>query len=142
MTPYIVERLVDLRRHLDHLRDLQPKVGGPEDLQRDLSLHNDFQFSLLTVCQLVIDIAGELSARRGDRFEDYTQAVRNLSRDERFPAELVRQLERLPGFRNVLIHEYVALDLDRVVDALAELEPIERFGAIVREMLAGSNSET
>lgn len=35
-------------------------------------LHNDALFSLLMVSQLVIDIAGELSARRGDRFEDYT----------------------------------------------------------------------
>lgn len=140
MTPYIIERLAELQRHLDHLRELRPTVGGREDLERDLTLHNDVLFSLLAVCQLVIDIAGELSARRGDRFEDYTQAVRNLSRDERFPAELVRQLERLPGFRNILIHEYVALDLDRVVEALDELAPIERFADIVRELLASSNS--
>lgn len=110
MTPYIVERLAELRRHLDHLKEIRPKVAGRQALERDLSLHNDVLFSLLTVCRLVIDIAAELSARRGDRFEDYTQAVRNLSRDARFPPELVRRLERLPGFRNVLIHEYVALD--------------------------------
>jgi uncharacterized protein YutE (UPF0331/DUF86 family) len=140
MTPFIIERLAELRRHLDHLQDLEPNIGGREDLERDLSLHNDVLFSLLTLCQLVIDIAGELSARRGDRFEDYTEAVRNLSRDERFPAELVRQLERLPGFRNILIHEYVALDLDRVVEALDELEPVEQFAAIVRDMLAGPES--
>ena len=73
----------------------------------------------------------ELSARRGERFEDYTQAVRNLARDERFPVELVRELERLPGFRNVVIHEYVALDMDRVVDALDRLDPIDRFANIV-----------
>jgi uncharacterized protein YutE (UPF0331/DUF86 family) len=141
MTPYIIERLAELKRHLGHLRELRPTVGGREDLERDLTLHNDVLFSLMTVCQLVIDIAGELSARRGDRFEDYTQAVRNLSRDERFPAELVRQLEKLPGFRNILIHEYVALDLDRVVEALDELAPVERFADIVRDLLASSNSE-
>jgi len=109
-------------------------VAGRETLQRDLSLANDVLFSLFTVCQLVIDIAGELSARRGDRYEDYTEAVRNLARDERFPAELVRKLERLPGFRNVVIHEYVALDLDRVIEALDELEPIEQFLEIVRAL--------
>jgi uncharacterized protein YutE (UPF0331/DUF86 family) len=118
---FLVERLTELRRHLDHLRVLRPRVTGREDLERDLSLHNDVLFSLLTVCQLVIDIAAELSARRGDRFDDYTQAVRNLSRDTRFPIEVVRGLERLPGFRNILIHEYVALDLDRVVEALDQL---------------------
>jgi len=88
-------------------------------------------FSLLTVCQLVIDIAGELAARRGDRFEDYTEAVRHLARDARFPPDLVEQLEPLPGLRNVVIHEYVALDLRRVVEALDRLEPVERFVRIV-----------
>jgi uncharacterized protein YutE (UPF0331/DUF86 family) len=132
MTPYLVERLVELRRHLDHLRALRPRVQAPADLERDLSLHNDVLFSLLTVCQLVIDIAGDLSARRGDRFEDYTQAVRNLARDPRFPPDLVRALEPLPGFRNVLIHEYVALDLRRAVEAMDGLGPIERFLEIVR----------
>jgi uncharacterized protein YutE (UPF0331/DUF86 family) len=62
----------------------------------------------------------------------YTEAVRNLARDDRFPVELVRKLERLPGFRNVVIHEYVALDLDRVMVALDELEPIEQFLQIAR----------
>lgn len=133
---FLVERLAELRRHLDHLRELRPRIAGPEALERDLSLHNDALFSLLTVCQTVIDIAGELSARRGDRFEDYTQAIRNLARDERFPVELVRSLERLPGFRDVLVHEYVALDLARVVEALDELEPIERFAAIVADIEA------
>lgn len=131
---YLVERLAELRRHLDHLRGLQPRVSGREALERDLSLHNDVLFSLLTVSQLVIDVAGELSARRRERFEDYTEAIRNLARDPRFPLDLVHELERLPGFRNVVVHEYVGLDMDRVVAALNELEPIERFVTIVTEI--------
>lgn len=129
---WLVERLVELRRHLDHLRAIRPRVVGAESLERDLSLHNDVLFSLLTVCQLVIDISGELAARRGDRFEDYTEAVRTLARDQRFPAILVSELERLPGFRNILVHEYAVLDMHRVVDALNRLEPIEQFLDIVR----------
>jgi uncharacterized protein YutE (UPF0331/DUF86 family) len=131
---YLVERVAELRRYLDHLRAIRNRVSGREALERDLSLKNDVLFSLLTVCQLVIDVAGELSARRGDRYEDYSGAIRNLARDERFPAELVKRLERLPGFRNVLVHEYVALDLDRVVEALDDLDPIERFAEIVRSL--------
>jgi len=131
---YLVERLAELRRHLHHLREIRPRVAGPESLQGDLSLHNDVLFSLLTVCQLVIDIAGEMSASRGDRFEDYTEAVRNLSRDERFPPALVREIERLPGFRNVLIHEYVALDMRRVVEAMDRLDPIQEFFEIVHQI--------
>jgi uncharacterized protein YutE (UPF0331/DUF86 family) len=135
---YLVERLVELRRHMDHLGEIGPGVTDRVALERDLSLHNDVMFSLLMVAQLVIDVAGELSARRGERFEDYTEAVRNLARDPRFPADLVQELERVPGFRNVVIHEYVALDLNRVVDALRRLDPIDRFIAIVRDIEASS----
>lgn len=130
---YIVERLAELGRHLAHLRGIRSRVPDRSALERDLSLHNDVMFSLLMVSQLVIDIAGELSARRGDRFEDDTEAVRNLARDPRFPGELVRALEWVPGFCNVVIHEYVALDLDRVVEALNALEPVEQFMQIVVE---------
>lgn len=34
---FIVERLVELRRHLDHLEELRGRVGGPADLRADLS---------------------------------------------------------------------------------------------------------
>jgi uncharacterized protein YutE (UPF0331/DUF86 family) len=132
---FLVERLAELRRHLEHLGEIRPRVVGREALERDLSLRNDVLFSLLTICQLVIDIAGELSSRRGERFEDYVGAVRNLAGDARFAPDLIRALERLPGFRNVLVHEYVALDMDRVIEALDQLEPVSRFSAIVREIL-------
>jgi uncharacterized protein YutE (UPF0331/DUF86 family) len=135
---YLVERLAELRRYLEHLRRLRPRIPGREALERDLSLHNDVLFSLLTICQLVIDIAGELAARRAERFEDYTQAVRSLARDSRFPLALVSELERLPGFRNVLVHEYVALDMDRVMEAVDRLGPIEQFLEIVRQIETAS----
>ena len=88
-------------------------------------------FSLLTVCQLVIDIAGELAARRGLKFADYTEAVRNLAAYDEIPEEVIRELARLPGFRNVLIHEYVQLDLARAMEALDRLGAIDTFAEIV-----------
>lgn len=131
---FLVERLAELRRHVDHLKTIAPRVRDRASLERDQSLHNDVLFSLLMIAQLVIDIAGELASRRGDRFEDYTDAIRSLARDARFSEELVKSLEPVPGFRNIVIHEYVALDLDRVIAATRSLEPIERFIEIVRQI--------
>lgn len=133
---FLVQRLADLRRYLDHLQELRGRVTGADALRRDLSLHNDVLFSLLTVCQLVIDIAGELSTRHRLPFEDYTTAVRNLDRIADFPPEMVERLARLPGFRNVLIHDYVGLDMGRVLQALDELQPIEEFVSLVRVLEA------
>ena len=131
---FLVERLSDLRKHLDHLQELRSRVSAAA-LERDLSLHNDVLFSLLTICQLVIDISGELSARRGLRFEDYTEAVGNLGAMDLVDERTLAELGRLPGFRNVLIHEYVSLDLERVVEALDRLEPIEAFLESVRRLV-------
>ena len=131
---FLVERLAELRKHLDHLEALRRRVTT-DALERDLSLHNNVLFSLLTVSQVVIDIAGELSAREGHRFEDYTTAVRNLSRIEGFSEEMVRELARLPGFRNILVHEYVGLDYELVVSALDNLGPVEDFLLAVRDRL-------
>jgi pimeloyl-ACP methyl ester carboxylesterase len=89
---YVIERLAQLRRHLDHLRRLQPRVPDATALRSDLSLHNDVLFSLLTVTQLVIDIAGELAGRKGLRFEDYTEAVRALEAYDEFSPALVDRL--------------------------------------------------
>ena len=88
------------------------------------------------VCQLVIDLAGELSARRGMAFEDYRQAVRNLAGMSLVAPDTVAALERLPGFRNVLVHEYVALDLERAVEAMDQLGPVEELAEAVRRLLA------
>ena len=131
---WLVERLTELARHVEHLRALRGRVVSAEALRRDLSLHNDVLFSLLAICQTVIDVSGELSARNGLRFEDYTEAVRNLALFDEFPGDLVRELSVLPGFRNVLIHEYVTLDLDRAIEALDRLDPIESFIEIVRRL--------
>ena len=43
------------------------------------------------------------------------------------------------SFQNVLVREYLELDLDRAVDALDRLEPIERFARIVRYLEGGTD---
>ena len=128
---FLVERLADLHLHLAHLRQIAPRARDAAALHADLSLHNDVLFSLLVVCQAVIDLAGELAGRRGIRFQDYTEAVRALRSVEGIPPELVGDLEGLPGFRNVLVHEYVALDYGLVLEALGKLDAVERFARAV-----------
>lgn len=132
---FLVERLSELGKHLDHLEYLRPRISASA-LRRDLSLHNDVLFSLLTVCQLVIDIASELSGRHGLAFDDYTEAVRNLGSLNLVDDATLTDLDRLPGFRNVVVHEYVTLDLEQVVQATERLHPVRTFLEAVRRYVA------
>jgi uncharacterized protein YutE (UPF0331/DUF86 family) len=122
---YLVDRLAQLRRHVRHLQALAPTIHSGADLAEDQSRGNDVLFSLLMVAQLVVDIAGEMSTRAGKPFADYTQAVRNLAGIPGLDRATVADLALLPGFRNVVIHEYVELDYERVYAALNRLEPVE-----------------
>lgn len=133
MSP-LADRLAELRLHLDHLRQLAPRVASTADLRKDMSLRNDVLFSLFMAAQLVIDVAAELSSRAGRHFSDYTEAIRNLELDSRFPPQLVARLSGLPGFRNVLVHEYAALDLDRALAALRDTAPLEEFVRLVARL--------
>jgi uncharacterized protein YutE (UPF0331/DUF86 family) len=130
----VIDRLAELRKHLDHLYELRPLVTGPEILRDDLSLSNDVLHSLQIICQVVIDIASELSARHKRRFQDYTEAVQNLAAIPGFAPTVVRDLDKLPGFRNVLIHEYVTLDYALVIEALDRLGTVEEFAETVRRI--------
>lgn len=132
----LVERLAELRLHLEHLHEIRPGVESSDALRGDLSLRNDVLHSLQIVCQVVIDVAGDLAARAGLPFEGYTEAIRRLPEAGAFPRELASRLESLPGFLNVLVHEYVAIDLDRVVAALHELDPVEEFADLLADHLA------
>jgi uncharacterized protein YutE (UPF0331/DUF86 family) len=106
-------------------------VSGPEDLEADLSLHNDVRFALLTVAQLVIDISAEFSVRRQLPFSDYSEAIRNLAALMEVDGELVDALALLPGFRNALLHPHVALEPEQVVEHLHELKPVEELMVLV-----------
>lgn len=124
---YLEERVADLRRHLDHLQTIQPRVRSAGDLSRSRSLDNDVKYSLLMVSQRVIDIAGELSARRRLSFEDFSEAIRNLAIYEEIPDPLIRRLEPLSRLRNALIHGNGALSPTHIRDALGLLGGVERF---------------
>ena len=130
----LAERLAELQRTLDHLRVLRPRVSGAAFLQRNLSLRSDILFSLMTVCHLVIDLAGEMATRRGEAVEDSAQAVGLLAGDERVPEYLVRRLEGLPALRAAIVSEPLTMDLERVRQVLDEVDDVREFMHIVAEV--------
>lgn len=124
---YLNDRVADLRRHVDHLLELGSRARSVKELRASRSLDNDVRYSLLIACQRVIDVAAELSSRRRLRFEDYSEAVRNLAIYEEFPDPLIRQMEPLVELRHALIHGNGPVEPARVADAVGRLDAIERF---------------
>ena len=91
---------------------------------------------LETATQCAIDLALELVSRRALGVpQTYRDAFAILARAGVIDAALAAELQKWAGLRNVLVHMYTTLDLDRVHAALFATAPLRAFhGIAAREM--------
>ncbi len=91
----------------------------------------------LQLCaQNALDIATHLAAAAGRDTPDYASAIDVLAELGVLPAPFARRFRGVAGFRNVLVHGYLALDLARVHELLnAGLEDFVEFARHVEAFL-------
>jgi len=109
--------------------EIQPQAWS--DVQIDLM--GDLQLS----SQIVLAVSAHLNAELGfERASDYRGAVLSLGRHGVLPGEFARRIARLSGFRNVLVHEYLAVDPLKIEEALQRgLDDLRAFVAYITEFL-------
>jgi uncharacterized protein YutE (UPF0331/DUF86 family) len=121
------EVLVQLARHAGQSVDV---------LQNDLTERWAVERGLQLCVQRVLDIATHLCASAGRDAPDYTTAIDELGRLRVVTIELARKLRPLAGFRNVLVHGYLKVDLARVHEVLnVHLADVREFAAAVNDHL-------
>ena len=134
-----------VRRHLAALREalanLRRHSGAtPEMLRADMDLRWTVEHGLQLCAQNAIDIATHLAAAAGLDASDYASAIDRLADANVIPAEFGARFRRIAGFRNVLVHDYVEVDLDVVARVLDEnLGDFEEFASHVERNLDESS---
>lgn len=81
----------------------------------------------IDICHRIITIEGAIKPR------DYREAILRMAELGALPPDLAQRLAPLAGFRNILAHEYLAIDWDEVYANLTELDDLERFAALIRD---------
>jgi uncharacterized protein YutE (UPF0331/DUF86 family) len=133
-----------LRRHLlaldEALAQLAKHTGRPvEVLAQDLDERWAVERGLQLCVQGALDIATHLAASSGRDVPDYTTAIEELGRLGVVPQDLAHRLRPLAGFRNVLVHGYLRLDLRRVHEVLnVHLDDIRELARHVNARLVAS----
>jgi uncharacterized protein YutE (UPF0331/DUF86 family) len=108
-----------------------------EDLERDRETWLKVRGALEVASQCAIDLALRIVARRGLGVpQTYREAFSVLARTGIIDGVLAKDLEAWAGLRNVLVHIYTDLDLDRVVAALSQSAPLVAFHAIASREFA------
>lgn len=87
--------------------------------------------------QNALDIATHLAAAAGLDAPDYATAIDRLAELSVLSGEFASRLRPIAGFRNVLVHGYLQVDLDIVQRVMREsLQDLEDFARHVEAYLA------
>jgi uncharacterized protein YutE (UPF0331/DUF86 family) len=93
-------------------------------------------YGLQVTVQSLLDAGAHvLSAAYQESPRDYGEIVRLLAQHEVLSIELAGALAGLSGFRNILVHEYGAVDFAIVHDKLRTLDDLIAFAAALERWL-------
>ncbi len=117
METTILSKLQDLEKYIQQLRKFQ-KYRYDEienDLEKIWAIEHGLQISI----QIIIDVGNYILASIGEnQVENYTDILDKLGQQNILPSQFVAEIRGMAGFRNVLVHRYVEVDLRVVCDVL------------------------
>lgn len=138
----MVVRRQSVRRMLLELeavaQELQKYHGvSEESLERELSLRWTVERGLLAGLTLIFNMADHILAGAFRRYpESYEDSLRELAACGVITDDLRQKMAGAGGFRNILVHEYVEVELHEVAMAAREAPELYRtFSAEVKRWL-------
>lgn len=112
-------------------------MARPETLAEDIREQRFIEHTLQIAIQAALDAASHIVAdeRLGEP-STYRQVFELLEKAGYVSLEISTELEKMAGFRNVLVHGYDSVDLAIVKDIVENrLDDLEQFAKLLRERL-------
>ena len=136
-----------VRRHLAALREalsnLRRHAGrSAQELRTDADLRWIVERGLQLCIQNVLDIATHLAAAAGLDSPDYATSIDRLAELSVLPATFAARLHPIAGFRNILVHGYLQVDLEILQRVLRDkLGDLEEFAACVEAHMVRTKAQ-
>ena len=109
----VLERLKQIDTSLEELSLYQHK--SPEDIGASLSLRWTVERGLIALANLVFDVADHvLSGHFGIYSDTYEETLVQLRDKDIISEDLYQRIKGLGGFRNILVHDYLKVDLAEI----------------------------
>jgi uncharacterized protein YutE (UPF0331/DUF86 family) len=142
----MVDREV-VRRHLQSLEEAvtvlrRHRSTAAAALARDVERRYIVERALQVAIQNVLDIGNHLLTATGRRQpEDYTEIIAGLAEARIIPRVFARRISKMPGLRNILVHEYVRVHPAKLRAVLRNhLDDFPRFARHLERWLAIDHS--
>ncbi len=128
-------KLQELHRCLSQLKKHQGVTAT--ELEKDLEKAWVVQHGLQLSIQVVLDIGSHILAAEGVTVQEYEDVFLELARLEVIPEEYAYEIKGMAGFRNLLVHEYAKVDMNRVAEILNNrLYDFSSFASFVMDYLS------
>jgi len=107
----VEERLKELDAILEELAKYRDKEAA--DLRSSLSLRWSIERGLIAAATVIFDVADHILSAHFGRYPDtYEDALRLLFENNVISENLFGKIQGLGGFRNILVHQYMKVDLE------------------------------
>ena len=128
----ILERLKELDTVLEELSRYRSK--SPEELGASLSVRWAVERGLIASANLLFDVADHILGGHFSVYPtSYEESLECLQSKGVIPRDLYQKLKGLGGFRNILVHDYLRIELGEVQRNL--IKAFEAFPAFSKEIL-------
>ncbi|MBU2622795.1 MAG: DUF86 domain-containing protein [Proteobacteria bacterium] len=128
-------RLEKLRLYLKTL-----KAIGKYDLKKfknDVFIHATAERYLHLSIECLLDMGNHIISDRGYRKpETYTEIFQILKEEKVISAKLLDELEGMAAFRNILVHDYLKIDLDKIYLIIRErINAMEKMATVYAKLI-------
>lgn len=134
----IKKQVINVR--LEKLRDYVKQLESYKNLDyiefcEDPDKHYAVERVLELAIQVVLDIGSHiLSAGFNESFSEYKEVMRKLGEKKVIDKTLSANLVKAAGFRNILIHDYLTIDLEEVYKSLKD--DVKDFEKFIKQVLS------
>lgn len=123
----MLERLEKLEENVARLEAFR-RTRSSDSIKNDTFEEWALRYGLFESIQIVIDIACHVSGKYNlGHAKSYAECIENLAAYGYLEKELARRLVAAVGLRNLLIHEYVAVDAEKLFGFLEHLDDFRAF---------------
>lgn len=113
----IARKIRSMKKYVDFLRSYKPISMGrlEDDYELKSAIERNFQLAIESALDM-----GEIiiSAENFEKPEDYRSVILILGRHKIIPPEFAERFARAVGLRNILVHMYDEVDVEKLYDYL------------------------
>lgn len=131
----IDRKLNDLNKNIAVLNEF--KKISINDLRRSLKDQWAIFYGLQISIQIIIDVGNHiLASLKENQIEEYIDIIDKLGEKEIIPKEFAEKIRGITGLRNLLVHEYGIIKIEKIYDILQNnISDFEEFHDYIKKYI-------